>query len=589
MSKTPTIVRTRRDGTLVRVKSDGTEEVLSAEAPASVERTAEEVEAAAWRDPDARPMTEEELSKARRIPRVRTLRRALGLTQEEFSARYNIPVGTLRDWEQGRSTPDRPTRAYLDAIAQDPKVTQPPIVLSTTRLGAILAADVVGYSRLLGLDEVGTLARFRAIMAEVVEPAIVKGRGRIVKTLGDGVLAEFPSAVAALFYASEIQASMAVRNAPVAPDRRIEFRIGIHQGDVVEESDDLFGNNVVIAARLESQAEPGGIWVSERIQEDTTGKLEVEFEFVGEPNLKNLTRPVRAYRVHTSRTPQNMPTQTAGLIALGPSIVCEGELAAFTPQEWELRLRRFVIGDVNALIAFGEKFGESALGDRYLLVNALGDGRKLATAPSFIKANGGFTAKCAVLPKFPRVSASDLGSDLALSEKGDLVLKNGDLATVSGVEALPQRIRTSLSLLRGESPFHPDFGARLAEYYNNYKTSPWLEALLELEVIRQASIPYHDTIQNREYTPLQCIERVWGMELLAKAPKNRWLPVRFDFEVAGVGRRQFDVSVLIPKASELSEISARAAANRNLYFPAGNESSRQVRPIAATRSLPSPR
>jgi hypothetical protein len=144
-------------------------------------------------------------------------------------------------------------------------------------------------------------------------------------------------------------------------------------------------------------------------------------------------------------------------------------------------------------------------------------------------------------------------------------------------------------LLRGESPFHPDFGARLAEYYNNYKTSPWLEALLKLEVIRQASIPYHDTIQNREYTPLQCIERVWGMELLAKAPKNRWLPVRFDFEVAGVGRRQFDVSVLIPKASELSEISARAAANRNLYFPAGNESSRQVRPIAATRSLPSPR
>jgi class 3 adenylate cyclase len=589
MSKTPTIVRTRRDGALVRVKPDGTEEVLSVEAPASVEGSAEELEAAAWRDPDARPMTQDELSKARRIPRVKTLRRALGLTQEEFSARYKIPIGTLRDWEQGRATPDRPARAYLDAIAQDPKVTQPPIMLSTTRLGAILAADVVGYSRLLGLDEIGTLARFKAIMVEVVEPAIAKGRGRIVKTLGDGVLAEFPSAVAALFYASEIQASMAVRNAPFDPDRRIEFRIGIHQGDVVEEGDDLFGNNVVIATRLESHAEPGGIWVSERIQEDTIGKLEVDFEFVGEPDLKNLTRPVRAHRIHISRAHQNMPTQTAGLIALGPSIVCEGDLVAFTPQEWELRLRRFVIGDVNALIAFGEKFGESALSDRYLVVNALGDGRKLAAAPSFVKTNGGFTAKCAVLPKFPRISAYDLGSDLALSEKGDLFLKNGQIARVSGLEALPQRIRTSLSLLRGESPFHPDFGTRLAEYYNNYKTSPWLEALLKLEVIRQASIPYHDTIQNREYTPLQCIERVWGMELLAKAPKNRWLPVRFDFEVAGVGRREFDISVLIPEASELSAISARAAANRNLYFPAGNESARQVRPITATRPLPSPR
>jgi putative transcriptional regulator len=119
MSKTTTIARMRRDGVLVRIKPDGTEEVMPVEplepmAPA-------EVEAAAGRDPDARPFTPEELAKVKPIPRARTLRRALGLTQEEFAARYRIPLGTLRDWEQGRSEPDQPARAYLTVIARDPE------------------------------------------------------------------------------------------------------------------------------------------------------------------------------------------------------------------------------------------------------------------------------------------------------------------------------------------------------------------------------------------------------------------------------------------------------------------------------------
>src|SRR5712691_6642882 len=119
MSKTTTIARMRRDGVLVRVKPDGTEEVMPVE-PLAV-MTEAEVEAAAWRDPDARPFTPEELAKAKRIPRARTLRRALGLTREEFAARYRIPLGTLRDWEQGRSEPDQPARAHLKAIAGNPE------------------------------------------------------------------------------------------------------------------------------------------------------------------------------------------------------------------------------------------------------------------------------------------------------------------------------------------------------------------------------------------------------------------------------------------------------------------------------------
>lgn len=119
MNETTTIARMRRDGVLVRIKPDGTEEVMSVEPLAPM--TPEEVEAAAAADPDARPFTAEDLAKVRRVPRAKTLRRALGLTQEEFAGRYHIPIGTLRDWEQGRSEPDRPARAYLTVIARDPE------------------------------------------------------------------------------------------------------------------------------------------------------------------------------------------------------------------------------------------------------------------------------------------------------------------------------------------------------------------------------------------------------------------------------------------------------------------------------------
>ncbi len=119
MSKTTTIARMRPDGVLVRINRDGTEEPMPIPAPTPM--TEEEIEAAAWADPDARPMTPEEFAKARRVPRIKTLRRALGLTQEEFAARYKIPLGTLRDWEQGRSEPDQPARAYLTVIAHDPE------------------------------------------------------------------------------------------------------------------------------------------------------------------------------------------------------------------------------------------------------------------------------------------------------------------------------------------------------------------------------------------------------------------------------------------------------------------------------------
>src|SRR5207248_9682803 len=143
------------------------------------------------------------------------------------------------------------------------------------RLAAILAADIAGYSRLMGADEEGTLARLKAIRKAVVDPSILSHRGRIVKTTGDGMLVEFASAVDAVRSAVEVQRSMAEQNAAVPQDRRIEFRIGIHVGDIIFDDNDIFGDGVNIAARLEGIAVPGGILISDDTYRQIRGKLDI--------------------------------------------------------------------------------------------------------------------------------------------------------------------------------------------------------------------------------------------------------------------------------------------------------------------------
>jgi TolB-like protein/Tfp pilus assembly protein PilF len=172
------------------------------------------------------------------------------------------------------------------------------------RLAAILAADVAGYSRLIGADEGGTLQRLRALRRDLLDPKIAEHKGRLVKTTGDGLLVEFGSVVDALRCAVEVQRELAGRNTGVPFDNRIEFRIGINVGDIVVEDSDIFGDGVNVAARLEALAEPGGICVSARVQEDAAGKLDLAFEDIGEQALKNITRPVRVYRVgnHARKT-----------------------------------------------------------------------------------------------------------------------------------------------------------------------------------------------------------------------------------------------------------------------------------------------
>jgi adenylate cyclase len=170
------------------------------------------------------------------------------------------------------------------------------------RLTAILAADVAGYSRLMGADEEGTLARLKTLRREIVDPIIREHRGRIVQTAGDGLLVEFVSVVDAVRCAIEVRRGMTTRNAGEPAERRIDFRIGINLGDIIVDQNDIFGDGVNVAARLEALAEPGGICVSRVVRDQVRDKLAVAFEDMGEQQVKNIARPVRAFRIRPAET-----------------------------------------------------------------------------------------------------------------------------------------------------------------------------------------------------------------------------------------------------------------------------------------------
>ena len=165
------------------------------------------------------------------------------------------------------------------------------------RLTAILAADVVGFSRLVGRNEEGTIARLNALRRDLIDPSIAQYQGRIVKTTGDGILVEFPSVVDALRNAVDVQRALAARNADLPEEHRMEFRIGVNTGDIVVQNDDILGDGVNIAARLEGLAKPGGICIPEKVFQEVRNKLDVGYEYIGEQEVKNIETPVLVYRV----------------------------------------------------------------------------------------------------------------------------------------------------------------------------------------------------------------------------------------------------------------------------------------------------
>jgi TolB-like protein len=214
------------------------------------------------------------------------------------------------------------------------------------RLTAILAADVVGYSRLMGADEEGTLERLKALRRQLVDPKIAEHHGRIVKTTGDGLLVEFASVVDAVRCAVEIQQAMPERNTGFGADNRIELRIGINLGDVIVEGDDLYGDGVNIAARIEALADAGGVFVSNTVHDHVRDRLPFLFEDLGEQQVKNIARPVGVYRVRTAGTDADRPSAPALPLPDKPSIA----VLPFANMSGDPEQEYFVDGMVEEII-----------------------------------------------------------------------------------------------------------------------------------------------------------------------------------------------------------------------------------------------
>jgi hypothetical protein len=244
----------------------------------------------------------------------------------------------------------------------------------------------------------------------------------------------------------------------------------------------------------------------------------------------------------------------AGLLAIGPDVVCMGDIENVSATSWTLRLKRFVIGDVHKLIAFIDEFAKTLAQDRYVLSNELGDGRVLSEAPSLTKQADGFALLCPIELGFPRVDVQNLGSTMAQHPvTNDIYVENGSIARVAGLAALPQIIRSALSMQRGESVFHPNAGMRFIEYFEEFKGSPWLSWLLTLDAVRQASIPFTDKFTHRQSTPLPCVARVRSFELLSETPTDNRLPVRVNFEVQGLGPWERELSIYMPTKEQMLE------------------------------------
>jgi adenylate cyclase len=211
-------------------------------------------------------------------------------------------------------------RAFVDRGITDRRGAsrEPVAAAATRRLAAILAADVAGYSRLMGADEEGTLNRLKAHRRELVDPKIREHHGRIVKTTGDGMLVEFSSVVDAVRCAVEIQRAMIDRNAAEPEDKRITFRMGVNLGDVIADGGDIYGDGVNIAARLEALAEPGGVCISRTVRDHIGDRLPYSFDDLGEQNVKNIAQPVHAYELSAASV-RSLPEVATPSRLIGPS------------------------------------------------------------------------------------------------------------------------------------------------------------------------------------------------------------------------------------------------------------------------------
>jgi len=316
--------------------------------------------------------------------------------------------------------------------------------------------------------------------------------------------------------------------------------------------------NIGIAAHIHAAAPGGPRYMSEMLPEVRSGvtnglwlcqthsKL-VDADPVRFPPA--VLGKMRADHEDRVRIEMDGAVRSAGdmdFIEIGPDLVVTGELIGAKDATWDVRVGHFLIGDLGALIGFSERFDRITPTDRFVLVNALGDGRQLAAAPTWQKNDAGVMLSLKVHPSTPRTNAHELPADIATNDANDIFLVNGDLAIVSGLESLPQKIKTCLSTLRGEMFFYPAFGTRIKEYFDLFRDSPWLPHLVKLEVIRMACVPIDDPITGSAYTPLRSVSRVRSIEKIPSDQRENWVSFRLHLDIEGVGPWQCDLPIFMP-------------------------------------------
>jgi hypothetical protein len=253
---------------------------------------------------------------------------------------------------------------------------------------------------------------------------------------------------------------------------------------------------------------------------------------------------------HERRISEEMerPTRSSSdgdFIAIGLDLVFTGKLIGVERSIWRIRIDHFLIGNLSKLIQFIDGYDSINQHDRYVIVNELGDGRQLASTPTWQHSDSGGVITCEILESCPRINANHLPTDLRLGNSGDLTFVNGDLAIISGLAALPQKITTCLSTSRGELFYSPEFGARINEYYVLFQGSLWLPNLIKTEVIRLACIPYSDSFSKELQTPLGCVLRVISIKQLHRDSSEMLTPFEVMLEIEGVGQWEAEVGVFI--------------------------------------------
>ena len=255
----------------------------------------------------------------------------------------------------------------------------------------------------------------------------------------------------------------------------------------------------------------------------------------------------------------------AGLLGIGPEIVCMGDVYNLSATSWTLRLKHYVRGDIHQLASYINGFANVSQENRYVLSNEFGDGRVLTAAPSLTKKDGVHTLDCPIGHAFSRINVNRIGSAIAIHPDTNYMYldEKGGIARVSGIDYLPQLIRSCLSIQRNESVFNPDYGMRFFEYFEEFKGSQWLSLLMKLDVVRMAAIPYSDKVLNRQQTPLLCVSRVRNFELLSEGVKDHRLPVRLDLDIEGLGEWKHETTVYLPTKGQMAQYT-KMLGERNL-------------------------